>query len=952
MFLKPKKLGVKMALLIAGAMTLSAVHEATASQLLGVQNYNAAGYLLGYSDGAGLLRTSNHLAIGGALRDATDALSQQMAHQYNQFGQLSVIKPMDASDVVGHVIEGTDAAKPVSYSYDADHRLSAVTQGDNRIAYTYYPGGSVKTIQYLRGGQVVYQITKTYDPLTGRLSSQVGQEGQQLNRVDYEYDHTSGVLQSIRLINHGKTTQINYKYDGNQRLVEVQRPEGLNTYYGYGPLGRLSVMQIGGQVLGDGLGQLTDHYAYNNAGNLRSVTVTNQDKHPGTATYEYTYNAANQLTKFVASGSSQLFPTTATGLPMAERDYGYQLNGGLAWVKTESVNASGHRYTDDMARYEYSPNYPDRLLRISHSNQALQNDADGQANNPSRSIYEYDKNGNMIATPRGGVLKYNALNQMVEYMSPAPSDPSKAVKITYGYNPYGLLASERSMLGEGTPCQQTANGCVVYNYYDGHHLVEQAQEKAGGQGLTYSHYLPGVVNVTSDGVQYLYHNQQGSVVATSRSTVIGHIYRYSPYGLMTDVLHASNEQRVSNISPSASRQVLSIADNHFGYTGQQQDPSSHLMMLGYYRGYNPLIAAFLKHDTLTAFSRLNTRNGFEYASDNPLMFVDPTGHFSWRVFSIGVGEFAAGFTLNAVTLGSASPIANMIMQQGVSSMATGAATTKNTTDAVKDDLNSQGYGSDISKGSWWSGTGQSMAPGYGAYYQGKHAVYNFKHGHGNGAMITAGVFQLMGATTNAATTLVAAYGLTAYFSDAVAGSEFSRGLNARSIQASQSINESSVVEGVNAKLQWLKRSEPITENPNPTRATAPVDEKTALLNQNPPAGAADGNVQATTAESSAGGDGAGGNEPDQAGSVNGNNSEVKQGLSREDEEFVENLFNDDPAPATTDPSPQPVADPVSTTDQTVPAEGAESGREGAATPDAVPPPQAPTNEEPVPPPPA
>ena len=116
----------------------------------------------------------------------------------------------------------------------------------------------------------------------------------------------------------------------------------------------------------------------------------------------------------------------------------------------------------------------------------------------------------------------------------------------------------------------------------------------------------------------------------------------------------SERMRLRGMMPSsqplAKRHVLSITQNHFGYTGQQQDPSSGLMMLGYYRAYSPMIAAFLKEDTLTAFSRANTRNGFEYASDNPLIFTDPTGHFSWKQFGSGFGEFMAGFMIDGMTL--------------------------------------------------------------------------------------------------------------------------------------------------------------------------------------------------------------------------------------------------------------------------------------------------------------
>ncbi|MBK7407938.1 MAG: RHS repeat-associated core domain-containing protein [Saprospirales bacterium] len=85
---------------------------------------------------------------------------------------------------------------------------------------------------------------------------------------------------------------------------------------------------------------------------------------------------------------------------------------------------------------------------------------------------------------------------------------------------------------------------------------------------------------------------------------------------------------------------------HFGFTGQFLDPDVGLI---YYqsRYYDPVLGRFLQPDRwIPRPEDPQTLNRYTYVGNNPVTFIDPTGHwFGWDdLIAAGVG-FAVGFTV-------------------------------------------------------------------------------------------------------------------------------------------------------------------------------------------------------------------------------------------------------------------------------------------------------------------
>ena len=81
--------------------------------------------------------------------------------------------------------------------------------------------------------------------------------------------------------------------------------------------------------------------------------------------------------------------------------------------------------------------------------------------------------------------------------------------------------------------------------------------------------------------------------------------------------------------------------NSFGYAGYMYDTETELyyLMAGY---YNPTQGVFLSLDPDPGDDDDPlTMNGYAYADNNPVMNVDPDGHWVWTVVGAGFAAYDA-----------------------------------------------------------------------------------------------------------------------------------------------------------------------------------------------------------------------------------------------------------------------------------------------------------------------
>ena len=193
----------------------------------------------------------------------------------------------------------------------------------------------------------------------------------------------------------------------------------------------------------------------------------------------------------------------------------------------------------------------------------------------------------------------------------------------------GLAAEEpRAPSSRGLITGSSSNNSVYFFYAGGTQPEEQQQNK------TDNFYLPGLAtfNNSKQPITDLYEVAQGNVAMTSNQTAIKHQYLYMPYGQQTDL-----DSNTPKIKPTLNHHSyaylfnqtlhkLNITNNQFGYTGQQKDPSTGLMMLGNFRNYAPGIGRFIQPDIYSPFTKIGVYNTYAYVRANPLAFDDLSGH--------------------------------------------------------------------------------------------------------------------------------------------------------------------------------------------------------------------------------------------------------------------------------------------------------------------------------------
>ncbi len=118
--------------------------------------------------------------------------------------------------------------------------------------------------------------------------------------------------------------------------------------------------------------------------------------------------------------------------------------------------------------------------------------------------------------------------------------------------------------------------------------------------------------------------------------------------------------RVSSATNSTALEIAEI--NPFRYRSYYYDTETCLYYLES-RYYDPELCRFLNPDTIDYLGdgeELHNYNLFSYCGNNPVMYFDPTGHFSQGTFWLGLGMLALAAiatTISVATFGAGTPLA-------------------------------------------------------------------------------------------------------------------------------------------------------------------------------------------------------------------------------------------------------------------------------------------------------
>ena len=464
-------------------------------------------------------------------------------------------------------------------------------------------------------------------------------------KVSYEYDLNDNLVKLTD--RNGKVTT--YKYDALNRVTEVTRSNGTKTEVSYDAEDHITkiVNTCGscGKVIS------TYEYKYNDQGYVVGETATELEAGTRkTPSWEDWYNwgdTQKETDKADCEHQEKEIQTTRT----YEYDDNWELTrctekaeGGKKTVHNYTYDKIGNRTSyekieDGVSKAKYNYKYNDSNQLIKRTNAKIWGDPG--------TTYSYDKDGNLIqecdktnsadpvtyeytAENRLAVVKQGGTVLMAA-MYDGNNNRVFELDNTYKWEDcYGdevlIPANQRTEDGN-SPKEQLASlvkggsnakGYTLTEYINDINrentevLAEYGADEKVRQAYTYGESGIGErvsVDKSEESSYYLYDGRNSVTGILTENANLTNSYQYDPYGNLTS----------------------GTADgvNYYGYNGESTNVKTGLQYLRA-RYYNAENGTFTTEDSdLGTTENPLTRNRYDYTTNNPLNYSDPTGHSLW-----------------------------------------------------------------------------------------------------------------------------------------------------------------------------------------------------------------------------------------------------------------------------------------------------------------------------------
>ncbi len=615
------------------------------------------------------ISTTSYFDLYGATAETIDALGNVTLINYDaNLNLVQVVAPGGLTssytyDVNGNLTSETDPlGYTTSFTYNSSSDLTSYTDAKgNTTSYAYDSNQNLLSINYANGTSQQYN---NYNPL-GEAMQFVNANG---DAIGYQYNADGLVTQE----NFADGTSYSYTYNAQGNLTsatdaqgnvtkfiygetsnptlltEVDYPDGTWLKFTYNIVGQRtqSVDQTGFTVnyqydavgrleeLTDGSGNLMVQYIYDNAGNLlqknngngtftvytydmdeRVASITNYAPSTGSTPDEPANSAVNSFDKYTYDALGNVATDTSQD---GEWFYTYDADSQLVHAvftpnatDPDGLTAQNLQYVYDAAgnRTSETVNGVVTTYVVNNMNEYTSSTTAGVGT----TTYQYDNDGNLtsVAAP-GGTTTYtfNESNELSQVSGPG-------LTASYAYNPLGEQIS------------QTVNGTTTNFQIDPAGLGNVVAAFSGSGvynnsgGLT-AHYTygPGLVSQVAPGnvASYYDFGITGSTIGiTGPAGTYLNKYAYLPFGQTSSVVTG-----------------LQNSFTFAGQSGVRSDVSGLFSMR--VRVYNPTNGQFDSSDPLgLGAGETNLR---EYAANDPLCFVDPSG-LCYVNFSLS-GGFGVG----------------------------------------------------------------------------------------------------------------------------------------------------------------------------------------------------------------------------------------------------------------------------------------------------------------------
>ncbi|MEE8573881.1 MAG: RHS repeat-associated core domain-containing protein, partial [Thermodesulfobacteriota bacterium] len=501
----------------------------------------------------------------------------------------------DAMDNLVQVID--EFANTTTMDYDTLGRKTSMTDPDmGQWLYTYDLNGNMKTQTDAIGDTIDFSYdsinrltlkdyptgtdaTYTYDEPTasedqfGYLTSTTDASGSS----SYEYDKLGRQVKAAKTVGQNTYT-VESTYDAFDNIRSIIYPDNEVVNYNYSSGGNLSTV-----------GNYATYSDYTPLGQVGTITYNN-----GVIT-DYTYSALNNRLELVETDDPG-------AVSLIDRTYSYDNIGNVLGIADGIDGNNSQTFVYD---------HLDRLTSASSTSY------------PATRNYEYDKIGNL--TSKAGVTYTYGAGSAGPHAVTSTSDGK-----TYLYDANGSMTS----IYEGFSNTRT----ITYDYdnmpseiTDGSATVDFIYDATGQRvmkdsGTSTTIYIGDLYECTDSVCSNYIFGGTMRVAQNQASTIY---YYHKDHLGSTSVVTGSDGsmKETAEYYPFGELRARSGSfESDYKFTDQELDLETGLYYYGA-RYYDPVLARFISADTIVP-EPLNPQalNRYSYVLNNPLIYIDPTGH--------------------------------------------------------------------------------------------------------------------------------------------------------------------------------------------------------------------------------------------------------------------------------------------------------------------------------------